>query len=133
MNDIHFSLISFKKLSWKLFKKIYLSSIRVNSDVAKITPVKLEVILADDKMKLFGVWYSKGSWRDGKQKKLKIGSKNILVRLPAFRIKGSDNILVVDGMHRVADLKPKMIVLDLVTIRKSDAIFINDMIRWLIK
>lgn len=130
VNQPIFDVIEFSAMSWKEFKKRYGSSIRVSNEIGKIKPISIDLVLANKEMDLYGVWYSEGGWRDGNQTKLETGKNPILIRIPVFKIHKSNDYLVVDGMHRITELKPGLILMDVVTISHKDRVYINDMMFW---
>ena len=132
MNIIAFDIMQFSPMTWKTFQQRYISSIRVSSDIKRIRPVSIQLIQAAKQTPLFSVWYNQGDWREGSQRCLHVGENFALVRIPAVKLVGEKRILVLDGMHRITQLHPRIILLDLITIKRSDAIYINDLIRWVL-
>lgn len=130
MDNIFFDVIKFKPITWAGFKKRYSSSIRISSELNKIKPLSVDLMIADKHMNLYGVWYDNGNWRNGENKIINIGDNYTIVRIPAFRIEKDNNFLIVDGMHRATQLKPMFILMDVVSIKNSDKVYINDMIFW---
>lgn len=129
-----FDILEFSPLSWSEFKRKYSSSIRISIDLKRIAPSSITLELADESMWLNGVWYKSGTWREVDNNILEIGENMAMVRVPAFRINNrspfENDYLIVDGMHRITHYKPKLILMDVVNIKYSERVYINDLILW---
>lgn len=126
--NLEFSLLSFESLTWEEWKRRYRRDIRIILDCTRIKPKEMYLHLVDkidDEGVIHGVWYEEGKdWMDGDPIPIKPGNNMCLVRVPAFEYK--HNILVVDGMHRIKELEPAMILLDVVKIGKNSRRYVFD-------
>lgn len=119
-----FDVMDFQPLSWADWKKRYRRHIRVSCepDRVKHTPkVGLSVASSD----IWMTWYDKGGWQDGVPRKVSIGTETRLIRIPVLRVKG--RLLALDGMHRLTELRPAMVLMDWIEPRVSDLIYFTDM------
>ena len=101
--ELDFNTIKFHPLGLDEYKKRYRASIRVDFDVDKVSGVEPGLVLprADHPLKL--------AWNEEPQVVTK-GAAPALVRLPALIVEGE--IWILDGHHRLCDLKPRWVVLD---------------------
>lgn len=124
MNHLIFDYIEFKGINYQQWKQRYKSSIRISIELGKIKRPKTGFLVADEKTNLKLCWYKKGNYRDGEIKKASIGNKNVLIRIPAIKI--NDEYLVIDGCHRLTQLKPRFILIDYIEPKKEDLRYISD-------
>ena len=106
--------------SWKEWRKRYKHWIRTMFEPSKKlrrTP-KVGLLLASSTTKMYLPHYKHGGWQDGIPVQIKNGSNLVLVRLPAVKI--GDRFLLLDGVHRMKELKPAMVLLDWVEYAKGD-------------
>lgn len=61
-------------------------------------------------------WYKKGSWRDGEREIASCGDEPFAVRVPAVELPVHGGVLVLDGCHRITQLQPSIIVLDILVL-----------------
>jgi hypothetical protein len=127
MLQSRFSFLAFDPMSWNEWQFQYLSDIRVNHELRSVKNPKTGILLTDEDTQVFLPHYEKkGNWRYGKPKKLKLGKRLIVVRSPAVRYKGK--YLLLDSVHRVTQLEPKMLILDWVEIKESQRKLVTDLI-----
>ncbi len=105
-----FDLIDFTPFSFKEWKKRYQSDIRTAVKWDGIKRGKCGLIVANKDTKMYLPWYNGKHWMDGEPQRVEIGNKLRLVRLPALKVK--DEYLILDGCHRMTELKPMLVLLD---------------------
>ena len=125
MDEISFDVIAFKPLTWASWKARYLPRIRISHALERIKQAKCGLLLADEATEMYYPWYKGGDWRDGKPKRAKIGKRWYLVRLPAVKV--GTRYLVLDGCHRLKVLRPRLVLLDYVILRKGDEELVTDL------
>ena len=110
--QIKFSVLDFCPLTWKEWKVWYKSDIRVSVRWEKLKKAKVGLALADAGTVMFLPWYAGGAnWLDDKPPlRAHVGNKDCIVRVPALKLK--KGYLILDGCHRITELKPKLIYLD---------------------
>lgn len=92
------------------FKHLHKDSVRTIVNWDRLRSCRISLVVCTSKTKLFLPKYSKGGYRNGIPKQWKLGNNPHFVRLPA--IKTRRGYLVIDGVHRLIELKPKFVVLD---------------------
>jgi len=103
VNRFYFDLISFSPLPLQEYKQRYRSSIRVDFKLDNVIGVAPGIVFPHQNIPLNLTW-------DESIKVVTKGSNSILVRLPALIVDGE--LFILDGHHRLVDLKPRWIVLD---------------------
>jgi len=126
VNDTINDVIEFKKLSYESFKEVYKDDIRISIDFKKIKDASTDIRLVEDKDLLYMPWYNKGSWVDGNIRTIKHGNNLILVRLPTVKIE-NNKFFILDGCHRLIELKPGLIILDVLYLNKDDYKYVIDL------
>ena len=116
MNQLTFDLLRFHPLkSVKEWLTRYRGSIRcvVEVDAMKHGGKVSLVHAQPGEHSLWLPWYKKGTWRTGIPKQAKWTGKNlILTRIPAVALKTKNHFLLVDGCHRITELNPAFVLLD---------------------
>lgn len=120
-----FDLIHFKKLNFKEWKFRYLSDIRIGILWKNLKDVNVGILLVKNHQIYLPKYGKDKSWMNGKPIKVNEGKRLILVRLPAIRIK--NKYLILDGYHRLKNLKPKLIILDYLRLSQSQYRYIIDL------
>ena len=130
------NVIEFKKLSYPSFRQQYEDDIRICIDFKKIIDAYVSIALVNDQDKLLLPWYKRGSWSDGEIVEKYKSNNLIIVRLPALLINrelGINNkpkkstYLLMDGCHRMEELEPGIIILDILHLGKDDFKYIIDL------
>ena len=117
--------LSFKALSWAEWKAEYLQYIRADLKVDKIRKIDVGVILVGENTSVYVVKYPKGSWHDSAPQCVKVGPNLYLVRLPAVKV--GTKYLILDGVHRLEWLQPRLIILDFIEPRVKDRCYFTDL------
>lgn len=119
MNKIALDLLEFEPYSsmTEWFKR-YGSSVRVKANVAGWTPYCGMEIMTH-KTEAWLPWYRGGDYTNGKPVRAKLGKAPAICRLPAVKLCG--RFLLLDGCHRLVQVKPRFILLDYLKAEKKDA------------
>lgn len=116
--------MDFAPLSWEEWATRYKRHIRVFAQTARLKH-KPKVGLSVASGPIYIPWYDTGDWIDGKPKSVTVGTTTRLVRLPALSVGG--RFLVLDGVHRLTELRPAFVLLDWIKPVKSDLVYFLDM------
>jgi hypothetical protein len=113
MNTIALELLEFHPLKdAKAWKARYHGCTRVSVAWGEVSMRgKVELVHAGPKTVLWLPWYKQGSWRSGKPRKGKLGSKLAIIRIPAVYYK-PNQYLLLDGCHRLTEIGPRFVLLD---------------------
>ena len=122
----NFTFMDFKPMSWREWKLHYFPSLRVSHALDRLKKVKCELLLVDNDTEIYLPWYKKGDWRYGEPKRIKLGERIALLRIPAVKYKGK--YLILDRCHRFTELKPKIVLLDYIKIPESKRKLVTDLI-----
>jgi len=125
MNNTLISLnsIQFSKLDWEDWKLQYLNNIRLIAVIKKFKNIETGIFSAEKDTKMYIPRYGENkssfwiSCLSKKPQKIKLGKNLALVRLPAIKIK--DCFFILDGVHRLLEIKPKFIILDYIQLSKN--------------
>lgn len=117
--------IQMEPYTFEQWKQVYKSKIRVGWKVDALENVRCGLIRAEKTTKLYAPWYDNGNWMDGKPRRLSLGDKNTVVRLPALRVDGK--YLILDGNHRINELRPNTVFLDYLDLAKKDLKYFVDL------
>lgn len=125
-------IVSYPKLDWIQWQAIYRGHIRCVVDwemLVGYTPTIGRKWWLDnsDKIEVFYPWYTKGNWRYGLPKKVSLGNNDVIVSIPVVQFDNSKKFLVLDGCHRIRDLKPRIIVLDYISVKKEKLCAFTDL------
>lgn len=123
--QLTFDLLQFEPLTKKKWIERYRSSIRVICNPKKCTKATCELLPMTEKMEVYGVWYSGGNFMDGKPKRLKLGNSLTLARIPAIGF--GNRYLIVNGMHRMTDIKPRWVLLDVLRLSLGEEKYFIDL------
>lgn len=125
-----FDALEFSKMTYKEYLRTYKTSIRCSVEFENIKHPKMGItLLDDDRDNLYFPWYKdKGSWRKGTPIQIKEGKNLIVVRVPAVKLQGFNKYLLLDGCHRVSQLKPKVIILDWFEVTKDNYMYVTDLL-----
>lgn len=118
MAKFDFDVMTFSPLTLSEYKQRYRASIKVDFDVDKIFGVIPGIVFPRATHPLNLTW-------DEEIQVVTKGSSPALVRLPAFIVDGS--IFLLDGHHRMIELKPRWVVLD--TLHIEDTGHLEHLIR----
>lgn len=123
--ELHFDLLQFYPLSWAGFLRRYVGAVQcmVVWDRIKKPRMGLTVLQPGEQVDL--VWYRDGDWRDGEPRKAKTGNMPALARLPAVKL--GKRFLVLDGCHRLSEVKPAFVLLDWFEPSREDRVYITDL------
>ena len=111
--------------TFEQWKQVYKSKIRILWKMKALRKIRCELIRAEKTTKMYAPWYDDGDWMDGKPKRLSLGNKNTVIRLPALRI--ADKYLILDGNHRINELHPNTVFLDYLDLEKKDYKYFVDL------
>lgn len=123
-------VIDYRPHTWESWKIEYVPGIRVVWNKSKINPVRVFSLLVynNSDADVFLVKYAAGDWMGGgKLEKWKPGKNELLVRCPAVMIHLQQNILILDGVHRILDLKPRALILDVIAITEKESCYFSDL------
>lgn len=124
---IGISRIEFKKLTWAAFKAEYRTAVQPKVEWGRIRNPKMGLSMqVDGDFALYMPWYTGGDWRDGEPRLVPKGSATALVRVPAV-LTGNGKLLVLDGCHRLTQLRPRVVVVDWFHPAKYDRRYLNDL------
>lgn len=108
----------FKKMDWNEFKLTYKKDVRVIFFWDKIKNPKTGITFADQSTDIFLPKYTNGDWTDGEPISVVMGKGGALVRIPAIKVR--EGYFVLDGVHRLLELKPRYIVIDWIELSEKD-------------
>lgn len=119
-------LLDLSPMTWLQWKVSYLPGIRVCHALTRLKNPKPQAHVATSKSKIRYPWYKKGDWMDGRYRMFELGKSPVLWRGPAILYEGT--FLILDGCHRLSDLKPSMVVLDYLKISKREKVYVVDLL-----
>lgn len=124
---IIFKSMTFRPLTMKEWLKQYASDMRVQAAPELLRrKVRPQIhLLREDDVALIPI-YRNGSWRVGLPRVIKPGKNNVVVRLPAVEYGGK--FLILDGTHRVRYMKPSVIFLDTLHLRREYRTYFTDLL-----
>ena len=124
---IGISRIEFQTLTWESFKAEYRTAIQPTVEWDRIRAPKMGLSFClDGNLALWMPWYKDGDWRDGRPRRVPPGRTNAIVRVPAVLARNGQ-YLVLDGCHRLTQLRPRVVVVDWFHPAKSDRRYMNDL------
>ncbi len=116
----------FQPMDWNTFQATYKKDIRVNWEPEGLKNPKTGLELATQDTEIYVPHYHKGNWRYGAPQLVPLGSRLVLVRIPAVRYK--NKYMLLDGYHRTTQLSPRLILLDYVEVKEKERKYITDLI-----
>ncbi|RJQ27032.1 hypothetical protein C4577_01800 [Candidatus Parcubacteria bacterium] len=126
-------VVSYPKFDWVQWQAYYRGHIRCVVDWEMLVGTKPIVgrywwSNESDKIEVYFPWYTNGNWRCGSPKKVSLGKNDVIVSIPVVAFDNNKKFLVLDGCHRVRDLKPRIIVLDYVSVKKDKLCAFTDLL-----
>lgn len=114
---IQFDLLTFRPLKDpRAWQARYQGQVRCSVEWSAMkNRGKVGLVVADPKRtQLWYPWYTRGSWRAGEPRCAKWkGTGHALVRIPAVCLSGpGEKYLLLDGNHRILELDPCFVMLD---------------------
>ena len=126
MTAVSFQWAEFQPLTWKQFLREYRTSIGPQVVWGKIRFPRVGMTLALDGVPALHLpWYHGGDWRDGVPRVVARGKACAIIRIPAVKVR--EKLLVLDGCHRLTELKPRMVVVDWFEPVKQERRYLTDL------
>lgn len=121
--------------TWPTWQAEYRPGIRVNilwDRIQRPAPVVDQFEFHADccngyELPIYYPWYKGGDSRDGKPIHAELGDGKFIVRVPALYLPDV-GLIVLDGCHRIHDLKPQHLVLDTIQVKKKKLKYFNDVL-----
>lgn len=108
---------------WRTRYQRWIRTMREPSKRLKSVP-SVGLIVATPKTQIYLPAYTDGGWQDGKPVRASIGTNPVLIRIPALKIR--ERYLLLDGVHRLTDLKPAFVLIDYAEFTASDMTYWMD-------
>lgn len=116
----------YDEMSWEKWHATYRKGIRVAVMWNRIRKKKPRMIKLDwnwyQSKKNFALayhpWYTGGDYATGKAKRVQLGSTSAMIRVPSLR--HPKGWLVLDGNHRIKDIRPDTLILDYIILSKKE-------------
>jgi hypothetical protein len=127
---LDFDALQLSLMNWGRFVQRYKGVIRADIVWDKISKPTMGLVLLTTGAKVDIVWYMKGDWRDGKPRTISVGENTAIIRVPAVK-KRDGQLLLLDGCHRLTELKPAVVIVDWFQPNSKDRVYITDLFnRW---
>lgn len=122
--------IEYRPHTWPTWKAEYVPKIRVVWDKTKVKPIVIMSCLIHSflKVRIYLPYYKTGDWLSGgKLEEWRVGRTSLILRVPAVCVFGKKDLLILDGMHRMKDLAPEALIVDLIQIDKKQVDYFPDL------